>query len=82
MGECPLYLNFADKDFTKATFNIFQCERITFSFLIIWRQIMATIGARVVSPHPSLFQLKLQHDTGVIKSTVILNYYEPETPFP
>ena len=24
---------------------------------------MATIGARVVSPHPSLFQLKLQNDT-------------------
>ena len=24
---------------------------------------MATIGARVVSPHPSLFQRKLQNDT-------------------
>ena len=43
---------------------------------------MATIGARVVSPHSSLFQLKLQNDTGVIKSTVILKYYEPETPSP
>ena len=63
MGERPLYLNFADEDFTKATFNIFQCERITFSFLIIQREIMATIGARVVSPHSSLFQLKLQNDT-------------------
>ena len=42
---------------------------------------MATIGARVVSPHSSLFQLKLQNDTGVVKSTVILKYYEPETPF-
>ena len=63
MGECPLYLNFADEDFTKATFNIFQCERIIFSFLIIQREIMATIGARVVSPHSSLIQLKLQNDT-------------------
>ena len=43
---------------------------------------MAPIGAREVSPHPSLFHLKLQNDTGVIKSTVILKYYEPETPFP
>ena len=41
---------------------------------------MATIGARVISPHSSLFQLKLQNDTGVIKSTVILKYYAPETP--
>ena len=57
MGECPLYLNFADENFTKANFNIFQCERIIFSFLIIYREIMATIGARIVSPHPSLFQL-------------------------
>ena len=24
---------------------------------------MATVGARVVSPHPSLFQLKFQNDT-------------------
>ena len=24
---------------------------------------MATIGARVVSPHPSIFQLKFQNDT-------------------
>ena len=63
MGECPLYLIFADEDFTKATFNIFQCERITFPFLILLRKITATIGARVVSPHPSLFQLKLQNDT-------------------
>ena len=60
MGDCLLYLIFADEDFTKATFNIFQCERITFSFLIIQRKIMATIGACVVSPHPSLFQLKVQ----------------------
>ena len=44
---------------------------------------MATIGARVVSPYPSLFQLKFQNDTeGLIKSTVKLKYYEPETPFP
>ena len=34
-GKCLLYLNFADEDFTKATFNIFQCECITLSFLII-----------------------------------------------
>ena len=39
---------------------------------------MATIGARVISPHSSLFQLKLQNDTGVIKSIVILKYYAPE----
>ena len=43
---------------------------------------MARIEAHVVSPHSSLFQLKLQNDTGVIKSTIILKYYEPETPFP
>ena len=35
MGERPLYLNFVDEDFSKTTFNIFQCERITFSFIII-----------------------------------------------
>ena len=29
---------------------------------------MATIGARVISPHSSLFLLKLQNDTGVIKA--------------
>ena len=40
---------------------------------------MATIGARVISPHSSLFQLKLQNDTAVIKSIVILKYYAPET---
>ena len=60
MGECPLYLNFADEEFTKVTLNIFQCERITFSFLITLGEIMATIGARAVSPHSSVFQLKLQ----------------------
>ena len=66
--ECPLYLNFANEEFTKATFNIFQCERVTFPFLLISKEIMATVGARVLSPHSSLFQLKLQSDTGVIKA--------------
>ena len=35
---------------------------------------MATIGARVVSPHPSLFQLKFQNDTEDLSNQIAKQY--------